>query len=190
MVLYADCKTLEDASYTRVLFERASRWTWTIRERDRDAFRSELAFLLITALLWSLMHVPHMPDENILTVGLVTAEIAEKFGRRAAHGAQVTLETRLPRVPLSTFRAYVRLAHEVFPEIVGMLRGRAESYKLDVRILERCSLARGEFLRFSRWKSAKRARWKQRDTTTNMVHGEHRIQYALRIHYEMSEIKK
>lgn len=102
--------------------------------RNRVSAGAELTFLLIAALLRSLVHVPHVPDENILAARLVFAEIAEKLGRRAAYGAQMTLETRLPRVPLSAFRAYVRLAH-VFSERVGLLRGR--TYKLDARILER-----------------------------------------------------
>lgn len=76
-----------------------------------------------------------MSDENILAVGLVSAEIAEKLGWLAAYGAHVTLKTRLPRVGLSTLRAYVRLAH-MLPEILGSLRGRIKSYKLDARILE------------------------------------------------------
>jgi len=82
------------------------------------------------------MHMPHMPEENILATGLVSTEIAEKHGRRAAYSAQVTLKTRFPRVALSTLRTYKgRLAH-VLPEILGLLRGWTESYKLDGRILE------------------------------------------------------
>lgn len=96
---------------------------WEIASRLARNSRSSS----VPVLLRSLVHVPHVPDENVLAVGLVSAEIAEKLGRRAAHGAQVTLETRLPRVPLSTLRAHVWLAH-VLPEIVGLLRGR--TYKI------------------------------------------------------------
>lgn len=106
-------------------------------------------FLLVVALLRSRVHVPHMPEENVLAAGLVSAEIAEEHGRRATYGAQVTLEARLPGIALSTLRAHKGGLAHVFPEILGLLRGRTESYKLDARILEwsEATFERGEFLR-------------------------------------------
>lgn len=47
------------------------------------------------------VHVSHVPEEHVLAAGLVAAEVAVEHGRRAAHGAQVTLKTRLPRVTLA-----------------------------------------------------------------------------------------
>lgn len=77
-----------------------------------------------------------MPEENILTAGLVSAEIAVKHERRAAYGAQMTLEVRLPRVALSTLQAYKDGLAHVLLEILRLLRDRAKSYKLDAEILE------------------------------------------------------
>lgn len=138
-VLYVDCKTtgrcVVHASFIWPCFKG---WRGP-SVGDRVSAGAELTFLLSIVLLRSLVHVPHVPNENILAVGLVAAEIAEKLGRCTAYGAQVTLETRLPRVPLSAFRAYVRLAH-VLPEIVGVLCGR--TYKLDATMLERSFLKR------------------------------------------------
>ena len=80
--------------------------------------------------------MPHMPEENVLTTGFVSAEIAENHGWCATYGAQVTLKARLPRIALSTLRTCKGGFAYVFPEILGLLRGRIESYKLDARILE------------------------------------------------------
>lgn len=89
-----------------------------------------------------------MPEENVLTTGLVSAKIAENHGWCATYGAQVTLEARLPRIALSTLRTCKGGFAYVFSKILGLLRGRIESYKLDARVLEwsKATFAREEFL--------------------------------------------
>lgn len=90
-----------------------------------------------------------MPEENVLTTGLVSAEIAENHGWCATYGAQVTLKARFPRIALSTLWTCKGRFAYVFPEILGLLRGRIESYKLDARILEwlKATFEREKFLR-------------------------------------------
>lgn len=80
-------------------------------------------------LLGFRVHVSHVPEENVLAAALVSTEVAEEHRRRAAHGGQVTLQTRLPGVALAALGAHEEgLARVLREEILG-LRDHAVPYK-------------------------------------------------------------
>lgn len=125
-----------------------------------------------------------MPEENILAVGLVSAEITEKHGRRAAYGAQVTLEARLPRVALSALRTYKDGLAHVLPDFLGLQRGWTESYKLDTRMLEWSKVTFDRRVRLAFSDKSRRNVWgTQRDTmlVSRCTQCECRIDRGIRI---------
>lgn len=78
----------------------------------------------------------HVSEENVLATTLVSAEVAEEHRWRAAHGAQVTLETRLPGVALAALRTHEEGFARVLREQIFGFGDRAEPYKIrhvDVR---------------------------------------------------------
>lgn len=95
------------------------------------------------------MNIPHVPDENVLAVGPVLTEIAVEHRYRAAQGAlKVTLKARFTSVILAALEAYESRFVSVLHKILVLLPRQIESYKLDVRVLERKAL-NINFVRYS-----------------------------------------
>lgn len=71
-----------------------------------------------------------MSEENVLAATLVSAQVAEEHRRRPAHGAQVTVKTRLPGVTLAAFGAHEEGFARVLREEILGLGDRVEPYKI------------------------------------------------------------